>query len=80
MTTGIAVVVDGGGEGQGARGEGDTGEVGRGCEGKGEASKGKRARTDKGAWARAMVDMADATASNKSGHRTTGRHDGIALK
>ena len=59
LTTGIAVVIDGGSEEQGARGEGDTGEVGRGCEGKGEANKGKRARADEGAWARAMVDMVD---------------------
>ena len=55
----IVVVVDGGGEGQGVRGEVDTGEGGRGWEGKGKASKGERARADKGAQARAMVDMAD---------------------
>ncbi len=59
------VVVDGGDSGgcrrrrRGARGEGDTGEGGRGREGEGEASKGKRARADEGAWARAMVYMAD---------------------
>ena len=51
------VVVDGGGEGQGARGEVDTGEGGRGREGEGEASEGERARADEGARARAMVDI-----------------------
>ena len=37
----------------------ETGEGGRGREGEGEASEGKRARADKGARARAIIDMAD---------------------
>ncbi len=75
----IAVVVNSGGEGRGARGEGDTGEGGRGREGKGEASEDERARADKGARARAMA-LRTTTESNKSGRWTTGWRGGVALK
>jgi hypothetical protein len=79
-TAAIAVVVDGGCEGRGARGEMDTSEGGRGREGEGEASEGKRARADEGARARAMVDIKTTTANNKSGSQTMGRRGGVALK
>jgi hypothetical protein len=75
----IAVVVNNGGEGRGARGKGDTGKGGRGREGKGEASEDERARADEGARARAMA-LRTTMASNKSGRRTTGWRGGVALK
>ena len=62
----IAVSVDGGRKGRGARGTQARADEG---EGEGKASKGERARADEGARAR--------TASNKSGCQT-GRRGGVA--
>ena len=74
-TAGIAVVVDGGGEGRGARGEGRGGH-----RREGKASKGERARADEGVWARAMVDMADDNGKQQKGASDNGAACGVALK
>ncbi len=59
----------------------DTGEGRQGCEGKGEASEGKRARADEGAWARAMVDMADNNGKQQKRASDDGAcRGGVALK